>query len=140
VNLGVAVATDRGLLVPVIKDADRLSVAALAQAMSELGGKARDNKLQLDDVQGGTFTLDNTGAFGSVVSMPIVNLGQAAIISFEAITRRPAVAEDGAIVARDVVNLCLSFDHRILDGHQAGAFLADVKSRLEAFAPGSDLD
>ena len=140
VNLGVAVATERGLLVPVIKDADRLSVAGLAQAMSELGGKARDNKLQLGDVQGGTFTLDNTGAFGSIVSMPIVNLGQAAIISLELITRRPAVMEDDAIAVRDVVNLCLSFDHRILDGHQAGAFLGDVKSRLEAFGPGSDVD
>ena len=109
-------------------------------AISELGEKARDKKLQLDDVQGGTFTLDNTGAFGSIVSMPIVNLGQAAIVSLELITRRPAVMEDGAIVVRDIVNLCLSFDHRILDGHQAGAFLGDVKSRLEAFEPGSDLD
>ncbi|MCH7484094.1 MAG: 2-oxo acid dehydrogenase subunit E2 [Chloroflexi bacterium] len=140
VNLGVAVATDRGLLVPVVKDADRLSVAGLALAMSELGGKARDKKLQLDDVQGGTFTLDNTGAFGSIVSMPIVNLGQAAIISLEMITRRPVVVEEDAIAVRDVVNLCLSFDHRILDGHQAGAFLGDVKSRLEAFGPGSDLE
>ncbi len=140
VNLGVAVATERGLLVPVIKDADRLSVAGLAQAISDLGEKARDKKLQLDEVQGGTFTLDNTGAFGSIVSMPIVNLGQAAIISLELITRRPAVMEDGAIAVRDIVNLCLSFDHRILDGHQAGAFLGDVKSRLEAFGPGSDLD
>ncbi|MCI0814559.1 MAG: 2-oxo acid dehydrogenase subunit E2 [Chloroflexi bacterium] len=140
VNLGVAVATERGLLVPVIKDAGRLGVAGLAQAISELGEKARDKKLQLDDVQGGTFTLDNTGAFGSIVSMPIVNLGQAAIISLELINRRPAVMEDGAIAVRDIVNLCLSFDHRILDGHQAGAFLGDVKSRLEAFGPGSDLD
>ena len=140
VNLGVAVATEGGLLVPVIKDAEQLSVAGLAQAISELGEKARDKKLQLDDVQGGTFTLDNTGAFGSIVSMPIVNLGQAAIISLELITRRPAVMGDGAIAARDIVNLCLSFDHRILDGHQAGAFLGDVKSRLEAFGPGSDLD
>ncbi len=138
VNLGVAVATERGLLVPVVKDADRLSVGGLALSMAELGEKARENKLQLDDVQGGTFTLDNTGAFGSVVSMPIVNLGQAAIISLEAITRRPAVINDD-IAVRDVVNLCLSFDHRILDGHQAGAFLADVKSRLEAFRPGEDL-
>ncbi len=140
VNLGVAVATERGLLVPVVKDADRLSVAGLARAMSELGEKARDKKLQLDDVQGGTFTLDNTGAFGSIVSMPIVNLGQAAIISLEAITRRAAVMDDDAIAVRGIVNLCLSFDHRILDGHQAGAFLGDVKSRLEAFGPGSDLD
>jgi 2-oxoisovalerate dehydrogenase E2 component (dihydrolipoyl transacylase) len=140
VNLGVAVATEGGLLVPVIKDAEQLSVVGLAQAISELGEKARDKKLQLDDVQGGTFTLDNTGAFGSIVSMPIVNLGQAAIISLELITRRPAVMADGAIAVRDIVNLCLSFDHRILDGHQAGAFLGDVKSRLEAFGPGSELD
>ena len=140
VNLGVAVATERGLLVPVIKDAGRLGVAGLAQAISELGEKARDKKLQLDDVQGGTFTLDNTGAFGSIVSMPIVNLGQAAIISLEVITRRAAVMEDDVIAVRNIVNLCLSFDHRILDGHQAGAFLGDVKSRLEAFGPGSDLD
>ena len=140
VNLGVAVATDRGLLVPVVKDADRLSVADLARAISKLGEKARDNKLQLDDVQGGTFTLDNTGAFGSIVSMPIVNLGQAAIISLELISRRPTVMENDAIAVRDIVNLCLSFDHRILDGHQAGAFLGDVKSRLEAFGPGSDLE
>lgn len=140
VNLGVAVATERGLLVPVVKDADRLSVTGLARAISELGEKARDKKLQLDEVQGGTFTLDNTGAFGSIVSMPIVNLGQAAIISLELITRRPAVMEDGGIAVRDIVNLCLSFDHRILDGHQAGAFLGDVKSRLEAFGPGADLD
>lgn len=140
VNLGVAVATERGLLVPVVRNADRLSVTGLALAMSELGEKARDNKLQLDDVQGGTFTLDNTGAFGSVVSVPIVNLGQAAIISLEAIRKEPRVVGDDAIAVRSVVNLCLSFDHRILDGHQAGAFLSDVKARLEAFGPESGLD
>ena len=92
VNLGIAVATERGLMVPVVRDADRLSVTGLAQAMSELGEKTRNNKLQLDDVQGGTFTLDNTGAFGSVLSMPIINLGQSAIISMEAITKRPTVS------------------------------------------------
>jgi 2-oxoisovalerate dehydrogenase E2 component (dihydrolipoyl transacylase) len=140
VNLGIAVATDRGLLVPVVRGADRLSVTGLALAMAELGEKARDNKLQLDDVQGGTFTLDNTGAFGSIVSMPIVNLGQAAIISLEAIRKEPRVVGDDAIAIRSVVNLCLSFDHRILDGHQAGAFLGDVKGRLEAFGPDTGLD
>jgi len=133
VNLGVAVATDRGLLVPVVPDADRLSVTGLALAMSDLGEKARANKLQLADVQGGTFTLDNTGAFGSTVSMPIINLGQAAIISLEAVRKQPRVVSDDAIAVRSVVNLCLSFDHRILDGHQAGAFLGAVKARLEAF-------
>jgi 2-oxoisovalerate dehydrogenase E2 component (dihydrolipoyl transacylase) len=140
VNLGVAVATERGLLVPVVRNAERLSVTGLALAMSELGEKARDNRLQLDDVQGGTFTLDNTGAFGSIVSMPIVNLGQAAIISLEAIRKEPRVVGDDSIAVRSVVNLCLSFDHRILDGHQAGAFVGDVKARLEAFGPDSGLD
>ncbi len=140
INLGIAAATDRGLVVPVIPDADRLGVTALAVAIGDLGERARDNKLKLEDVQGGTFTLDNTGAFGSVVSQPIINLGQAAIMSLEAVTRRPAVMPDDAIAVRSVVNLCLSFDHRILDGHQAGAFLQDVKKSLEAFGPESSLD
>jgi 2-oxoisovalerate dehydrogenase E2 component (dihydrolipoyl transacylase) len=140
VNLGIAVATERGLLVPVVRDADRLSVTGLAQAMSELGEKTRNNKLQLDDVQGGTFTLDNTGAFGSVLSMPIINLGQAAIISMEAITKLPVVVGDNAIAVRSVVATCLSFDHRILDGHQAGAFLQAVKKRLEAISPDTGID
>jgi 2-oxoisovalerate dehydrogenase E2 component (dihydrolipoyl transacylase) len=140
VNLGIAVATDRGLLVPVVPDADRLSVTGLAQTMSELGEKTRNNKLQLDDVQGGTFTLDNTGAFGSVLSMPIINLGQAAIISMEAITKRPMVVGDNAIAVRSIVATCLSFDHRALDGHQAGAFLQAVKKRLEAISPDTGID
>jgi 2-oxoisovalerate dehydrogenase E2 component (dihydrolipoyl transacylase) len=140
VNLGIAVATERGLLVPVVRDADRLSVTGLARAMSELGEKARNNKLQLDDVQGGTFTLDNTGAFGSVVSMPIINQGQAAIISMEAITKRPVVVDGDAIAVRSIVATCLSFDHRILDGHQAGAFLQAVKKRLEAISPDTGID
>jgi 2-oxoisovalerate dehydrogenase E2 component (dihydrolipoyl transacylase) len=140
VNLGIAVATDRGLLVPVVPDADRLSVTGLAQTMSELGEKTRNNKLQLDDVQGGTFTLDNTGAFGSVLSMPIINLGQSAIISMEAITKRPVIVGDNAIAVRSIVATCLSFDHRILDGHQAGAFLQAVRKRLEAISPDTGID
>ena len=140
VNLGIAVATERGLLVPVVRDADRLSVTGLAQAMSELGEKTRNNKLQLDDVQGGTFTLDNTGAFGSVLSMPIINLGQSAIISMEAITKRPMVVAENAIAVRSIVATCLSFDHRILDGHQAGAFLQAIKKRLESINPGTGID
>ncbi len=140
INLGIAVATERGLLVPVVHDADRLSVTGLALAMHDLGERSRENKLKLEDVQGGTFTLDNTGAFGSILSMPIVNLGQAAIISLEMVTKRPVVVGDNAIAVRSVVALCLSFDHRILDGHQAGAFLGDVKKRLEAFGPESGID
>jgi 2-oxoisovalerate dehydrogenase E2 component (dihydrolipoyl transacylase) len=140
VHLGIAVATDRGLLVPVVRDADQLSVAGLARAMNDLGERARANKLRLEDVQGGTFTVDNTGAFGSVVSMPIINQGQAAIISLEAITKRPVVVGEDAIAVRSVVNLCLSFDHRVLDGHQAGAFLRDVKARLEGLGPGFGIE
>jgi 2-oxoisovalerate dehydrogenase E2 component (dihydrolipoyl transacylase) len=140
VHLGVAVASERGLIVPVVRDADRLSISGLALAIAALGEKVRANKLQLDDVQGGTFTLDNTGAFGSVVSQPIINLGQAAIISLEAITKRPAVVGGDAIAIRSVVNMCLSFDHRVLDGHQAGAFLQDVKKRMEAFGPENGID
>jgi 2-oxoisovalerate dehydrogenase E2 component (dihydrolipoyl transacylase) len=140
VNLGIAVATDRGLLVPVIRDSDRLSVTGLAQAMNDLGERTRNNKLQLDDVQGGTFTLDNTGAFGTIISMPIINQGQAAIITMEAITKRPTVVADNAIAVRSIVATCLSFDHRILDGHQAGAFLQSVKKRLEAISPDTGLD
>ncbi|HEU4759231.1 MAG TPA: dihydrolipoamide acetyltransferase family protein [Dehalococcoidia bacterium] len=139
-HLGIAVATERGLLVPVVRDAGRLSVAALAATIHDLSERARAGKLRLEDVQGGTFTLDNTGAFGSIVSMPIINQGQAAILSLEAITRRPVVVDEDAIAVRAVVNLCLSFDHRILDGAQAGAFLADVKRRLEAFQPGSEIE
>jgi 2-oxoisovalerate dehydrogenase E2 component (dihydrolipoyl transacylase) len=140
VNLGIAVATDRGLLVPVVRDADRLSVTGLAQVMNDLGERTRNNKLQLDDVQGGTFTLDNTGAFGTVISMPIINQGQAAIITMEAITKRPTVVADNAIAVRSIVALCLSFDHRILDGHQAGAFLQAVKKRLESISPDTGID
>jgi 2-oxoisovalerate dehydrogenase E2 component (dihydrolipoyl transacylase) len=140
INIGIAVATDRGLMVPVVRDADRLSVAGLARAMSDLGQRARDNKLTLEDVQGGTFTLDNTGAFGAIVSKPIINQGQSAIITFEAITKQPRVVGDDAIAIRSVVMLCLSFDHRVMDGHQAGYFLRDVKKRLEAIGPDSGID
>src|SRR6266508_6416834 len=140
INLGIAVATDRGLLVPVVRDADRLSVTGLAQAMNELGETSRNNKLQLEDVQGGTFTLDNTGAFGSIISMPIINHGQSAIITMEAITKQPRVVGGDAIAVRSVVAAGLSFDHRVMDGHLAGAFLQAVKKRLEAVGPATGLD
>ena len=140
INLGIAVATERGLMVPVVQDADRLSVAGLARAMSDLGERARDSKLTLEDVQGGTFTLDNTGAFGAIISMPIINHGQSAIITLEAITKQPRVVGDNAIAVRSVVMLCLSFDHRVMDGHQAGYFLRDVKKRLEAAGQDTGID
>ncbi len=134
INLGVAVAATAGLIVPVIHDADRLSIAGLAAAARDLTLRARQNKLIVDDVQNGTFTLNNTGALGSVVSYPIINHPQAAILTTEAIQKRPVVRDD-AIAIRSMMNLCLSFDHRINDGSESGAFLQSVKARLEAVSP-----
>ena len=131
-HMGIAVAAASGLIVPVIRDADRKSVAGLARELDELGAKARDRKLTLDDVRGATFTVDNTGAFGSVLSQPIVPPGQAAIVTTEAVRRELRVAADGSFAARSVMNLCLSFDHRALDGAQAGLFMQAVKRNLEA--------
>jgi 2-oxoisovalerate dehydrogenase E2 component (dihydrolipoyl transacylase) len=134
INLGIAVAAPHGLVVPVVHDADRRSIAGLARAARDLTQRARMNKLTLEDVHGGTFTLNNTGALGSVMSKPIINYPQAAILTFEAIQKR-AVVRDDAIAIRSMMNLCLSFDHRINDGAQAGGFLQAVKRRLEAMGP-----
>ncbi len=140
IHIGIAVAADQGLLVPVVHDADRLSVAGLARAVRDVSERARDGKLRLQDVQGGTFTVDNTGSFGSIISMPIINQGQAAILALEVITKRPVVLENDAVAVRSMVNLCLSFDHRILDGAQAGGFLRSVVQRLEGYGPDSSLE
>ena len=132
VNLSIAVATDAGLMVPVLRDADTLSVAETAVALRRLTEAARNGALTLDDVQGGTFTLNNTGALGSVVSVPIINHPQAAILTTEAIVKRPVVIHGDAIAARAMMNLCISFDHRVCDGADAAGFLRAVKDRLEA--------
>ena len=134
INIGVAIATERGLLVPVIQDADRLSVAELAKAVDDLASKARENKLNIGDVQGGTFTVNNTGALGSVIGKGIINHPQAAILNTESIVKRPVIIGD-AIAIRSMMNICLTFDHRIMDGREAGGFLADVKRRLESVDP-----
>lgn len=139
INLGIAVALDDGLVVPVLREADQRSVTGLAHALADLIGRARSGKLTVADVEGGTFTLNNTGAFGSIASQPIINYPQAAILNMEAIVKRPVVIDD-AIAIRSLVNLCLSFDHRVMDGLTAGRFLQSVKRRLEAWAPGSALD
>ena len=131
ISLGIAVAAPAGLVVPVIRDADRLSIAGLAHAIADLTARARAGALRLDDVQGGTFTVNNTGALGSILGGPIINHPQAAIITTEAARQRPVVIND-AIAIRWIMNLCLSFDHRINDGDQAGAFLQSVRNRLEA--------
>ncbi|HEY8346513.1 MAG TPA: dihydrolipoamide acetyltransferase family protein [Symbiobacteriaceae bacterium] len=139
INISVAVATEDALAVPVIKGADRLSIAGLCHAVADLAARARAGKLTLEDVSGGTFTVNNTGAFGSILSAPIINYPQAAILSFEAITRTPVVVGDDAIAIRSIMNICLSIDHRILDGLVAGRFLQAVKARLEAFGPDTPL-
>ncbi len=139
IHIGIAVAAEQGLLVPVVHDADRLSVADLARAIHDVSERGRAGKLKLEDVQGGTFTVDNTGWFGSIISMPIINQGQAAILALEAVTKRPVVLDDDAIAVRSVVNLCLSFDHRILDGAEAADFLRSVVRRLEAYGPDTPL-
>lgn len=131
INVGVAVDIEDGLVVPVIRDADRFSLAGLAATINDLVTKARARKLTLDDLSDGTITVDNTGSLGSIMSMPIINPPQAAIITTEAIVRRPWVVED-AIAIRHVMNLCLSLDHRVLDGAVASHFLQAVKKRLES--------
>ena len=131
VNLAVAVATEAGLMVPVVRDADALSIAGIAAELRRLTDGARAGTLSIEDVQGGTFTLNNTGALGSVVSVPIINHPQAAILTTEAIVKRPVVVEGDAIAVRSMMNLCLTFDHRVCDGAEAAAFLSAVKARLE---------
>ena len=134
INIGVAVAAPDGLVVPVVHDADRLSVAGLAEALDGLTGRARRGGLAIEDVQGGTFTVNNTGALGSVLSRPLVNPPQAAILATESIVKRPVVIDD-AIAIRSMMNLALTFDHRVLDGSEASAFANAVKRLLESIGP-----
>jgi 2-oxoisovalerate dehydrogenase E2 component (dihydrolipoyl transacylase) len=134
VNMGLAVAVPDGLIVPVIRDADRLGLSELARAIHDLASRARQRQLKPEDVQAGTFTLNNTGATGSVASQPIINQPQAAILTTEAIVKRPVVIGEG-IAVRQMMNVCLSFDHRIVDGMMAGQFLGYVRRRLESWSP-----
>jgi 2-oxoisovalerate dehydrogenase E2 component (dihydrolipoyl transacylase) len=122
--------------VPVVKDADKLGFSDLARALNDIVERARNKQLKPEDVQGGTFTLNNTGATGSVASQPIINQPQAAILTTETILRRPVVIGDG-IAVRHMMNMCLSFDHRIIDGMTAGQFLSYLKQRLESWTPAS---
>jgi len=131
VHLGIAVALPDNLVVPVVRNADRLSITGLAVTMADLGERARSNKLKLDEIQGGTFTLNNTGALGAVLTQAIINQPQAAIMTMDAIVKRPVVVDD-AIAIRPIMNLGLSFDHRINDGLQATNFVKTVKQLLEA--------
>lgn len=133
-NVAIAVATEHGLVTPVVHDAGDLSVAGLAKRISDLVQRAHARKLRVEDIEGGTFTVNNTGSFGSVASKPIVNTPQVGIVTMERVVKRPVVVEGDAIAVRSMVNVCLSFDHRALDGYEAGGFLADLKRRLEAMS------
>ncbi len=135
INLGIAVAVEDGLVVPVIKDADRLSIHGLNRAIRDLAERSRANKLTLHDIQGGTFTLDNTGWTGSIITQPIINSPQVGILTMESIVKRPVVVETPAgdlIGIKPMMYMTLGFDHRATDGAQAGKFVADVKRWLEA--------
>jgi 2-oxoisovalerate dehydrogenase E2 component (dihydrolipoyl transacylase) len=135
IHVGLAVALDSNLIVPVIRDADNLSISGLAIAAGKLIERARSGKLGADDLAGGTFTVNNTGANGSILSAPILNGGQAGIVTMEAVVKRPIVVEGDAIGIRSMMNVCLSLDHRVVDGAIASAFLVDLKKRLEAMGP-----
>ena len=129
-DVGVAVSTDKGLVVPVLRDADNMSIAEVESAIAEFGAKARDGKLTIEEMTGGTFTITNGGVFGSLLSTPILNPPQAAILGMHTIKDRP-VAENGEIVIRPMMNLALSYDHRLIDGKEAVRFLVAIKEMLE---------
>lgn len=134
-NLGVAVDVPDGLVVPVIQRADEKNLLGLVRSLNDLVSRAKNKRLTLADVQGGTFTVNNSGAFGSVMSQPIINQPQAGIVTMEAIVKRPVVVTDADgndnVVVRSMMNMCLSFDHRVVDGATAGRFLQALKNWLE---------
>jgi 2-oxoisovalerate dehydrogenase E2 component (dihydrolipoyl transacylase) len=135
VNVGIAVAVPDGLLVPVIHDADTLSIHGLNVAINDLATRARARKIRPEDLQGGTFTVDNTGWTGSILTLPIINVPEVAIITMEKVVKRPVVIErpDGDVIAiRSIMNMCIAIDHRATDGAQAGEFLATVRGWLES--------
>jgi pyruvate dehydrogenase E2 component (dihydrolipoamide acetyltransferase) len=132
VNLGVAVAYEDGLIVPVVKDADSMNIVGLARAINDIATRARSKKLKPDEVHGGTFTITNPGPFGSIISVPIMNPGETAILAFDAVEKRPVVIDD-AIAIRHMVYLSMSWDHRMIDGATAAQFLGRLKQNLETW-------
>jgi 2-oxoisovalerate dehydrogenase E2 component (dihydrolipoyl transacylase) len=138
INIGVAVAVEDGLLVPVIRDADTLSIHGLNLAITDVANRARENKFRVDDFGGGTFTVDNTGYLGTNLVMPILNVPEVGIVTMEAITKRAVVQSgpDGDVIAiRPIMNMVLGVDHRANDGAGGAALLRDIKSWLEAVGP-----
>ena len=138
INLGIAVATDMGLVVPTIYDADNYTLAGLARLVNAVAQRARANKLTIQDMQNSTFVVNNPGTFGTIISVPIINQPHAGILSMDAVVKRPVVIEDDAIAVRSMMYLCLSFDHRILDGASAGGFLQAVRTKLQSY--GREID
>jgi len=138
IHLGIAVSSDAGLLVPTVYDADQYTLAGLAKQVSTLAYKARNNKLTVQDMQNSTFVVNNPGVFGTIISTPIINQPHAAIMSMDAVVKRPVVIEDDAIAVRSMMYLCLSFDHRIMDGAGAAGFLQAVRTRLQSY--GREID
>jgi 2-oxoisovalerate dehydrogenase E2 component (dihydrolipoyl transacylase) len=138
INLGMAAATDRGLVVPVIHDADQKNLVGLAHAVHDLTERARAGRLKLEDLSGGTFTVDNTGAVGTLLTYAVINPPEVGIVTMESIVKRPVVVGD-AIAIRSMVNLCLSFDHRVVDGADAARFLNVLKRHLESLGPDSSI-
>jgi len=134
-DIGIAVSTERGLVVPVVRDADQLSLAGIEKAISDFGSRARDNKLKLEELQGGTFSITNGGVFGSLMSTPILNSPQSGILGMHKIQPRPMAVKDekggDKIEIRPMMYLALSYDHRIVDGREAVTFLVKVKENLE---------
>jgi pyruvate/2-oxoglutarate dehydrogenase complex dihydrolipoamide acyltransferase (E2) component len=138
IHLGIAVASDAGLLVPTVYDADQYTLAGLAKQVSALANKARNNKLTVQDLQNSTFVVNNPGVFGTIISTPIINQPHAAILSMDAVVKRPVVIEDDAIAVRSMMYLCLSFDHRLMDGAEAAGFLQAVRTKLQSY--GREID
>jgi 2-oxoglutarate dehydrogenase E2 component (dihydrolipoamide succinyltransferase) len=129
-DIGVAVSTEKGLVVPVLRNAESMSIADVERTIAEFGAKARDGKLTIEEMTGGTFTITNGGVFGSLLSTPILNPPQAAILGMHSIKERP-IAENGSVVIRPMMNLALSYDHRIIDGREAVSFLVAIKEMIE---------
>jgi len=129
-DIGIAVSTERGLMVPILRNAEHMTLAEAEHSIREFAGRARDGSITLEELQGGTFTITNGGTFGSLLSTPLLNPPQSAILGMHSIKERPAVV-DGAIVARPMMYIALSYDHRIIDGKDAVLFLVAVKEALE---------
>jgi len=133
INIGVAVALDWGLIVPVIKNADEKSLLELSKSIVDLAGRAREKKLSPEDVQGGTFTITNPGVFGALFGMPIINQPQVAILGVGAVEKRPVVVDDDAVAIRLRAYLTLGYDHRLIDGAVADQFMSHLKKTIEHF-------